>query len=156
MLKFAIPAVASLALIAVAAQSRATDAETQPIQGQMGWHLSHEPGLAKLAYGVENSDQLAIMLTCQPGEALASVYGDVAPATPRLVKAAHTETLIDPLNGGLVEDVRISTNDTTLQTLRRDGTLAVDGEVGRFELTASRDERRLISDFFAYCGTAKA
>src|ERR1700754_4849062 len=117
MLKFAVPAVAALGLIAFAAQSRATDSDVQPVQGAMGWHLSHEPGMAKLAYGVENSDQLALMLTCEQGQTQATVYGDVQPASPRLVRAAMTKTAIDPLDGGLAEEVRISTRDPALNQL---------------------------------------
>ena len=50
MLKFAVPAVAALGLIAFAAQSRATnvEADAQPVAAPMGWHLSHEGEMAKL------------------------------------------------------------------------------------------------------------
>ena len=159
MFKFAIPAVAALGLIAVAAQSRATDAEADvaPMQAApMGWHLSHEGPMAKLAYGVANSDQLALMMTCEPGQAQAIVYGDVQPASPRLHRASMTSAAIDPLSGGLADESRISLRDPTLVRLVRRGTLAVEGDAGHFELTADRDERRLVSEFFAYCGTEAA
>jgi hypothetical protein len=156
MLKFAIPAVAALGLIAVAAQSRATDSDVAQISGgPMGWRLSHEPGLAKLAYGVENSDQLALMMTCRRGKAQAVVYGDVHPARARMVRTSLTTAEIDPLNGDLVQEMLISTGDPTMRRLARDGALAVQGEAGDFELTATQKERRLISDFFAYCGSDK-
>lgn len=153
MLKFAIPAVAALGLIAFAAQSSASDPQAAAGTGAMGWHLSHEGRMAKLAYGVENSDQLALMMTCEPGRAQAVVYGDVQPVTPRLIHASLTETAIDPLDGGLADETRISLNDPTLRDLARKGKLAVEGEAGTFELTATDKERALISDFFAYCGT---
>lgn len=156
MLKFAIPAVAALALIAVAAQSRATDADVAQVSGAMGWHLSHEPGVAKLAYGVENSDQLALMMTCRRGKAQAVVYGDVHPAQARVIRTGLTSVEIDPLNGDLPQEALISTGDPTLRRLERDGALTVQGEAGDFELTATPKERRLISDFFAYCGSDKA
>ena len=155
MLKVAIPAVAALALIAVAAQSRATDTDVQPVSGAMGWHLSHEPGLAKLAYGVENSDQLALMMTCEPGKTQAVVYGDVQPAGVRLVRASMTST-IDPLSGGLADETLISTRDPVMQSLQSAGKLAVEGEAGLFELQATAAERQKIADFFAYCGTGRA
>ena len=157
MFKFAIPAVAALGLIAVAAQSRATDtapdAGAAPTPMAMGWHLSHEGAMAKLAYGVANSDQLALMMTCEPGQAQAIVYGDVQPASPHLHRASMTSAAIDPLSGGLADESRISLRDPTLVRLVRRGTLAVEGDAGHFELTADRDERRLVSEFFAYCGT---
>ena len=154
MFRFAIPAVAALGLIAVAAQSQADNAEAvAPAAAPMGWHLSHEGAMAKLAYGVANSDQLALMMTCEPGQAQAIVYGDVQPASPRLHRASMTSAAIDPLSGGLADESRISLRDPTLVRLVRRGTLAVEGDAGHFELTADRDERRLVSAFFAYCGT---
>ena len=153
MFRFAIPAVAALGLIAVAAQSEAVHADAEGGAAPMGWHLSHEGPMAKLAYGVANSDQLALMMTCEPGQAQAIVYGDVQPASPRLHRASMTSAAIDPLSGGLADESRISLRDPTLVKLVRRGTLAVEGDAGHFELTADRDERRLVSEFFAYCGT---
>ena len=157
MFKFAIPAVAALGLIAVAAQSRATDAEADvaPMQAApMGWHLSHEGSMAKLAYGVANSDQLALMMTCEPGQAQAVVYGDVQPASPRLIKASMNDAAIDPLSGGLADEARISLDAPVLQKLAHSGKLVVEGDAGHFELTAKGDERRLVRQFFAYCGSS--
>ena len=154
MFKFAIPAVAALGLIAVAAQSRATDAAPETgVEPAMGWHLSHEGPMAKLAYGVANSDQLALMMTCEPGQAQAVVYGDVHPASPRLVKTSTESAAIDPLGGGLADEARIPLRAPALQKLARSGKLAVKGEAGHFELTADGKEQRLVEQFFAYCGT---
>ena len=116
MFRFAIPAVAALGLIAVAAQSEAVHADAAAEGGAapMGWHLSHEGPMAKLAYGVANSDQLALMMTCEPGQAQAIVYGDVQPASPRLHKASMTSAVIDPLSGGLADETRISLRDPAL------------------------------------------
>lgn len=158
MFKFAIPAVAALGLIAVAAQSRATD--TAPEAGAapipMAWHLSHEGAMAKLAYGVANSDQLALMMTCEPGQAQAVVYGDVQPASPRLIRASTKAEAIDPLGGGLADEARISLRDPALRKLADSGKLTVEGDAGHFELTAKGDERRLVREFFAYCGSDTA
>jgi hypothetical protein len=154
MFKFAIPAVAALGLIAIAAQSQADNAEVQ-IGGAapMSWHLSHEGSMAKLAYGMANSDQLALMMTCEPGQAQAVIYGDVQPDSPRLVQASMTAAPIDPLSGGMADETRISLRDPALQKLAHSGKLAVQGDAGHFELTATGDERRLVREFFAYCGT---
>lgn len=153
MFKFAIPAVAALGLITVAAHSQTTQADVDGSTAPMGWHLSHEGSMAKLAYGVANSDQLALMMTCEPGQAQAVVYGDVQPASPGLRQASLTSAVIDPLSGGLADEARISLRDPALQKLARRGKLEVEGDAGHFELTANRDERRLVSEFFAYCGT---
>lgn len=153
MLKFAIPAAAALGLIAYAAQSQATNSDAQTVAAPMGWHLSHEGEVAKLAYGVENSDQLVMMMTCETGQSQAILYGDVRPATPRLVKSSMTTATIDPLSGAMEDEARVSVRDPAMQALARTGKLAVDGEAGRFELPATSQERRLIRDFFAYCGS---
>ncbi|WP_420471470.1 hypothetical protein [Brevundimonas sp. FT23042] len=151
MLKFAVPAVAALGLIAFAAQSRATDVETG-VPG-MGWHLSQEGAMAKLAYGVENSDQLALMMTCEPGDRRLALYGDVLPASPRLIQASSRESAIDPLSGDLSDEAAVSLRDPTLREMARTGRLTVEGEAGQFQLTANAQERVLIERFFAYCGT---
>jgi hypothetical protein len=154
MFKFAIPAVAALGLITVAAHSQTTQADAEGgAAAPMGWHLTHEGSMAKLAYGVANSDQLALMMTCEPGQAQAIVYGDVQPASPRLHKASMTSAAIDPLSGGLVDEARIPLRDPALLKLARRGKLDVEGDAGHFELTAGGDERRLVSAFLAYCET---
>lgn len=151
MFKFVAPAVAALGLVALAAQ---TQADTREPAG-MGWHMSHEGATAKLAYGLANSDQLALMILCEPGQSQAIVYGDVAPASPRLVRASM-EAEIDPLSGGLADESRISLNDPTLRRLAREGKLAVTSEDGRTELRATGQDRRVVADFMAYCAGGQA
>ena len=155
MFKFAIPAVVALGLIALTARSQASNLDVQTEATPMGWHLSHEGTLAKLAYGVENSDQLALMITCEPGQTQAMLYGDVQPASTRQVKASAS-TRIDPLSGGLTDEARISLRDPTLQQLALYGRLAVEAGADAFELSASPAERRQIRAFLAYCGSARA
>ena len=82
MFKTLIPAVACLGLVAFAAKTQPVVAALDPADAvqTMAWHISTEGEMAKLAYGVANSDQLAMMVTCAPGDATAAVYGDVRPA----------------------------------------------------------------------------
>ena len=155
MFRFAIPAAAAIGLFAAAAQSSATNTPA-PAGEAMGWHLSREGEMAKLAYGLPNSDQLALMLTCEPGQALATVYGDVQPDSPRLIHASTGPVDIDPLGGGLLDEVRIPTADATLRRFLRTGSLAVEGETGKFSLTANPEERRLVDAFFSWCGAEQA
>jgi hypothetical protein len=155
MLKFITPAVAALGLTAFAAQSYSPDARPVVAAPVMGWHLSHEPGMAKLAYGVESSDQLALMLMCEPGRSAVTAYGEVQPKATRLTRVSKGAVEMDPLSGGDAFETRISLRDPAMQTLARHGKLEVRGEAGDFILEASAAERRLIGDFFAYCATAK-
>lgn len=157
MFKVMIPAAACLALVAFAAQTQATDdasaTEAAPV---MGWHVSHEGSTAKLAYGVENSDQLALMMTCAPGDSSAVVYGDVQPDTPRLVRASMGPAPIDPLSDGEAYETRIPLRDANLTRLAAGGGMTVVGDAGRFQLAATQDERQAIAGFLAYCGSSRA
>ncbi len=155
MFKIAIPAVAALGLIAVAAQSQAANAAIQAGVAPMGWHLSHEGPLARLAYGVEDSDQLALMMTCERGQTRTTVHGDVKLAGSRPARASRAAA-IDPLGGALADETHIPVRDPALQQLVRSGRLAVEAETRPFDLYASPAERRLIGDFLAYCGSGRA
>lgn len=155
MFRILIPAVAAMGLVAFAAQTRTPtyDINAEPVA--MGWHLSHEGAMAKLAYGVENSDQLALMLTCEPGRSGVIVYGAVHPLSPQLIQAAGHPTELDPLSGGDATEVRIALRDPTLQSLASRGILRVRGDAGDFDLRAAPDEQRVAANFLAYCGSAR-
>lgn len=155
MFKVLIPAVAALGLVAFAAQSRdvAPEVESGMAMPVMSWSVHHEGALAKLAYGVANSDQLALMVTCMPGDAVAEVYGDVRIEGARLMQASLT---IDPLSGGEAEEHKISVVDPALTGLAREGAITVVGDAGRFQLSADSQERRLVGDFLAYCSPGRA
>ena len=157
MFKVLIPAVAALGLVAFAAQSRdvAPDMEAEGLMAApvMGWSVHHEGALAKLAYGVANSDQLALMVTCMPGERTAAVYGDVQVEGARLTHASYE---IDPLSAGEAEETRIPVNDPSLSGLAERGRMTVVGDAGRFQLAATPQERRLVRDFLAYCSPDRA
>jgi hypothetical protein len=154
MLKFVIPAIAALGLTAVAAQSYAPDmvqADTSP----MAWYLSHEGAMAKLAYGVENSDQLALMVTCEPGQTAAVVYGDVQPTGARLTQASYGPVEPDPMSAGDAYETRISLRDPALTGLAEHGRMRVSGDGGEFTLAATDQEQRAIGEFLAYCARGR-
>ena len=95
MFKILVPAVAAIGLVALAAKTQAvasedTTAVTQSIAAEpvLGWYVSYEGSMAKLAYGVANSDQLSMMVTCAPGDRSAVIYGDVVPASPHIIQAS--------------------------------------------------------------------
>lgn len=153
MFKVLIPAAASIALVAFAAQPQTVESSTAPA---MAWHVSHEGSMAKLAYGVANSDQLALMITCSPGDRTAVVYGEVQPDSPRLIAASHGPAPLDPLSGGDAFESRVPLGDASLTGLAARGSMPVLGEAGRFELKADRDERAVIAGFLSYCGSSRA
>lgn len=156
MFKILVPAVAAIGLVAFAAKTQAvtseeptsvTTASSVAAEPVMGWHLSYEGPMAKLAYGVENSDQLAMMVTCAPGDRTAVIYGDVLPASPRLVQAS---------TGGEGDEARVPISDPALQSLARNGIMPVVGVTGPARISASATERRVVGGFLAYCDGASA
>lgn len=151
MFKVLIPAAAALGLVAFAARSGdavAPAAEPAP----MGWHLSHEGAMAKLAYGVANSDMLALMLTCSPGDREAVAYGPALPTGARLVQASLSiPAEIDPMTGDLMRETKVPLGDEGLKGLARHGRLAVQAEGSAALLKATAAERRAVGDFLAYC-----
>ena len=155
MFKILVPAVAAMGLVAFAAQTRTPTYDIDAAPVAMGWHLSHKGTMAKLAYGVENSDQLALMMTCEPGRSSVVVYGAVQPLAPQLIQAADRSAELDPLSGGDATEVRIALRDPTLQSLASRGVLRVRGDAGDFDLTAAPDEQRVAANFLAYCGSAR-
>ncbi len=156
MFKVLIPAAASIVLAAFAARTQPSDSTAQVEAPAMAWHLSHEGAMAKLAYGVENSDQLALMITCAPGDSTAVVYGDVQPDTPRLISASTGPAPLDPMSEGDAFETRLSLHDASLTGLASRGAMRVQGDAGRFNLTADTAERRMIAGFLSYCGSSRA
>lgn len=157
MFKVLVPAVAVLGLIAFAAQSHdvAPEVEAAGVMAApvMGWSVHHEGALAKLAYGVADSDHLALMVTCMPGDTTAVVYGDVQIEGAGLTQASLQ---IDPLSGGDAGETTIPVNDPALAGLARTGRMTVIGDAGQFQLAASIEDRRLVRDFLAYCSPGRA
>jgi hypothetical protein len=159
MFKVLIPAAASVVLVAFAARTQPLEPATSPAYAEapaMAWHVSHEGTMAKLAYGVANSDQLAMMITCSPGDATAVIYGDVQPDSPRLIATSFGPTPLDPMSGGDAVETRLSLRDASLTGLVSRGAMSVQGDAGRFQLKADSAERGMISNFLAYCGSSRA
>ena len=132
------------------------NASAIPGEGESGWFLQHEGTMAKLAYGMADSDQLALMLTCSPGDRSAVVYGDVQPETPALTLASTSPQPIDPLSDGEAYEARLPLTDAALTGLARGGRMTVQTEAGDKQLRANRAERRMIQGFLGYCASSRA
>ena len=155
MLKSLLPAAAALSLAVLAGQAL-TSAPAAPGEGVAGWHLLHEGAMAKLAYGLTDSDDVALMLTCSPGDRTAVVYGDSQPRSPALTPAALGPQPIDPLSDGEAFESRLPLTDTALTGLARSGRIAVQTEAGDDHIRATRAERRLVQSFLGYCASSHA
>lgn len=153
--KIALPAVAALGLAAFAAQTMATDTQVVPkgVEG-MAWHVNHDGPEARLFYGVANSDQLAVMMSCRMGDGEIVTMGAVHPVAAR--SASSLEADIDPLSGDLIEMRALSADDRAMTRLVRAGHLAVEGSERSFVLSATPTERQSIRAFLDDCGTRSA
>lgn len=126
--------------------------------GDLGWHLSHEGDRAKLAYGLANSDQILVMLSCAPGQDRVDVFGLAAPEGERVVltstagpSALNAEPAIDPLSGQPAVETTLMLGATAFRGFRDSGrlTLVSDGEA--IEIDAQPEERADVEAFFAHC-----
>ena len=153
MFKIVIPAVAALGLIAFAAQSQPTASDAETGVAPMGWHLSHEGQMAKLAYGVANSDQLVLMLMCTPGEDKVSTLGSVRAEADT---ATGQTSYQDPMTGGVLHESEIARNDAALADLAATGKMTVVSDQGKVAIGSDSPDQEAVKAFFASCGTAPA
>ena len=158
MRKTVFPILAAVGLAAVAAHAATYSPSSSRSGGEAvpGWHMLHEGTMAKLAYGLPDSDQLALMLTCAPGDGVAVVYGDVQPRSAGLILASHEPQPIDPLSNGEAFGARLPLGDAALTGLARGGRMAVQTEAGDQQIRASRAERRMVQGFLSYCASSHA
>lgn len=153
MFRILLPAVAALGLVAFAAQPGTAGSGTGGTPAPtMGWNVHYEGALAKLTYGVAQSDQLAIMVTCVAGDSSAVVHGDIQPVGARMIQVGHR---IDPLSGSDVAETQIAISDPWLAGLAERGRMTVLGDGDRFQLRATLEERRLVAGFLAYCAPGR-
>ena len=151
MLKVLIPAVGLLGAVAFAAQPATPVLEVQENPSPMGWHLHHEGSMAKLAYGVANSDQLVLMMTCAPGDGAAVIYGDVKLADARLERVSDVQTAADPLSGGEAFESRVSLRSPALLGLAEGHGVRLEGQAGVRRVGATEAEREAIGYFLSHC-----
>lgn len=157
MLKYLIPTVATLGLAAFAAKSHSeaviVDAPLpDSVEASMGWHLSHEGDMAKLAYGLANSDQIVIMLTCAPGDRAAEAFGVVVPEGAAV---SEGPVPVDPLTGLAMSETSVALNSRALTALRQGAPMPVVGEAGRASLPVGGD-KAVVDGFFAHCASTPA
>lgn len=154
MLRVLVPGVLALGLATTAAQTQSTpldEATGQPV----AWHLSHDGALAKLAYGASNSDDLALMVTCSAGETDVAIYGDVMPIGVTSQTGSRPFSP-DPLSGGEASEENVALSEVGLGELSRKGRMTVIADERIYQLAATRQERRVVDRFLAYCRTGQA
>ena len=139
--------------------SEASSGAPAPMQGY-DWFLHQDGNEAKLAYGVEESDDLKIGLDCQKNTgrlALSAVAAENAAHEIHLESGGDTERYpaeAEPseLNDGLFLTAEAKAGDPVFQRFRRVGWLAVwEGQV-RHAYAPHPGSGDRVERFFAFCG----
>ena len=135
-------------------------------QGQSGlpgmaWSLNHAEGEgAKLAYGQPQSDNVLIMMTCQPksGQVLVSMTAPMdAPSDAiQLNSQSHNSRLAAEATPGMGEgaayvEAKAPVTDPALANFEATGDLSVVTHGRKAPMPVRGPERRAVSDFFASC-----
>ncbi|WGM38637.1 hypothetical protein [Caulobacter sp. NIBR1757] len=128
------------------------------VAGDMGWSLHETPEEgAKLAYGAPNSDNVALMMTCQPasGAVLVSTNA-MQPAVAIVLKSGRTETALPAtampsMGEGHFLEAGARANDPVLASFARTGDITLMQGKDSMTLAARAGDRPRISRFFAAC-----
>lgn len=154
-------AVAASGLAAVLGTTQADAAPepvtTAPAAPAMGWHLIQEGAQAKLAYGVAQSDHIALMMSCEAGADAVEVFAVVPGTAPDMALASGgrmTELAaapsIDPLSGALAIATQVAADSAALERFKSTGELALVADDPR-RLDARGAERQAVDAFFRHC-----
>lgn len=114
---------------------------------------------AKLAYGVPDSDALALMLECDKGSGRVAISDALRQGPPRLVLAAGSARTAlavqtEDMAGSTVMTAETSARAPALTAFRRAGALDVTSGETRYRVAADRAQRREVDRFFAACERA--
>lgn len=158
------PALAALALTACAPTLKtelvsASSGAPLPTPGY-DWHLNEDAEEASLSYGVAETDDVPLDLSCRPGSGALQILQAVAVGHPKVIaleSGGDTETYpakAEPsaMHEGqdLTADAR--TTDPVFLRFRKLGWLATYGPDYRTPLVAQQGSDKHIDRFFALCG----
>jgi len=131
----------------------------QPLEGH-DWFFDSEDGQAALLYGLADSDDIWLSLTCRRDSGALSLSQPATPAQPRVIaleSGGDTETYaarVEPSemyeDGLLVASAK--TADPVFQRFRRVGWLAHYGPDYRATMVPQPGSADRIDAFFAVCG----
>jgi hypothetical protein len=152
---------ASLALGALAGCMTVHDAGSAAMANYGLYYSESQDEGAKLAYGLENSDELSLMLQCKPGSGRVEVfqlYGPVRNGPLVLASAGQRSVLTakaEATDGPGDTEIRAVTPATTpaLVGFKKTGKLDVSGKGYRYSVVARPEGKVEVSRFFAACGT---
>jgi hypothetical protein len=112
----------------------------------------------RLAYGRPNSDDVILMMSCQPGRDLVNVSaiglsgGEVVLASGRAESRFAGAKVDDALNDGGVLETRGKASAPALEAFRKSGDLALLTQGERHSLAADSADQGNVRAFFKACG----
>ena len=150
------------ALGLAAALTLAACAHEAPQTAQpMSWALNHtESEGAKLAYGVPQTDQVLVMMTCQmnSGQVEVSMTAPQDRARGRIGLASRGERLDlpadvapSPMGDVAVVMAQAEAGQAAFDRFARSGDLTVSGQGRTVKAVARGDDRQKVADFFGAC-----
>ncbi|MGO4410288.1 MULTISPECIES: hypothetical protein [unclassified Brevundimonas] len=124
------------------------------------WHLNEDADEASLSYGVADTDDVPLDLSCRPGSGALQILQTVAAGHPRVIgleSGGDTESYpakAEPsaLQDGLDLTAAARASDPVFLRFRQLGWLAAYGPDYRTPFVAQRGSTKRIDRFFALCG----
>ena len=157
------PALAALALAGCAptltSELAAPSGGPGPPPGY-GWHLNEDAEEASLSYGMAETDDVPLDLSCRPGSGALQILQTVAEGHPRVIgleSGGDTETYAaqaepSAMHDGLDLTAVARTTDPVFLRFRKLGWLATYGPDYRTPLVAQDGTHKQIDRFFSLCG----
>lgn len=146
---------------AVAAEPVQITSEPTPVleHAAAGWHLLHEGDRAKLAYGIANSDQILVMLSCAAGDETVEVFGIAAPEADEVVLTSASlsspidvRPTFDPISGATAIETTLPVGADALEGFRATGRLTLAADTGEsVPAHAVQAELPQVQAFFDHC-----
>lgn len=151
--------IAAFAALGLTATALAGCLHEKPVQTAYRWSYMApaDAEAPRLAYGLPNSDDLVLMMSCRQGGGLdvtaVGVSGqEIALASDGAESRLPASRVDDELNEGGTLQASAQAGDAVLTGFRKSGdlTLLVGGE--RHSLAAGSADRASVRDFFKACG----
>lgn len=147
---------AAFAVLSFLAASLAGCAHEQAADGAYRWAYLADDGDPRLAYGRPNSDDVVLMLNCQPGQdqvrvsALGLAGQEIILTSGKTESRFPAQALEDEMSGSRLLEGRGRTTAPALANFRKSGELAVMNN-GRHSLAAASADRGKVRAFFKAC-----
>ena len=147
----------ALAALGLAAALAGCAHEKQASTGLQWAYVSDDAAEPRLAYGRPNSDDVVMMIRCQPGRdqidlAIAGLSdAQLVLASGRTQSRFDAARVEDPMSGDLLE-ARGKSSAAALAGFRKSGDLALLANGQRHSLAATVADRDQVKAFFKACG----